>query len=179
MIFFLGSINFQVNVLHVGIYQYICFEKIGYKNIDLKTVPIIYIIFEMDKRSWFIPIAIVALNALAIIAQWGSLPELLPAHYDLQGNAGGTMPRSMLILYILIEAVVCLIAYIFGCMKQNLQSGLVILTSGICLVMFSSAMVTLTYGTMPIFMLAEPIILLFAVVGFVVCIFESRKRKKI
>ena len=133
----------------------------------------------MIKRSWIIPILIVALNALAIIVRWSSLPELLSAHYDLQGNAGGTMPRSMLLLYILIETVVCLIAYIFGCMKQKLQSGLVILTSGICLVMFSSAMVTLTYGTMPIFMLAEPIILLFAVVGFVVCIFKSRKRKKI
>lgn len=47
----------------------------------------------MNKNSWFIPILIVALNAFAIIDRWGSLPELLPAHYDLQGNAGGTMPR--------------------------------------------------------------------------------------
>ena len=50
----------------------------------------------MNKNSWLIPILIVALNALAIIVRWGSLPEFLPAHYDLQGNAGGTMPRSML-----------------------------------------------------------------------------------
>ena len=81
----------------------------------------------MNKNSWLIPILIVALNALAIIVRWGSLPELLPAHYDLQGNAGGTMPRSMLLLYILMGAAVCLFAYMIGRMKEKLQTGLVIL----------------------------------------------------
>lgn len=131
----------------------------------------------MNKNSWLIPILIVALNALAIIVRWGSLPELLPAHYDLQGNAGGTMPRSMLLLYILMGAAVCLFAYMVGRIKEELQNGLVILTSGICLVLFSSTMVTLTSGTMPIFMLAEPVILLAAVSGFVVCIVKSCKKK--
>jgi hypothetical protein len=130
----------------------------------------------MNKNSWLIPILIVALNALAIIVRWGSLPELLPAHYDLQGNAGGTMPRSMLLLYILMEAAVCLFAYMVGRIKEELQTGLVMLTSGICLVLLSSTMVTLTSGTMPIFMLAEPVILLAAVSGFVVCIVKSCKK---
>ena len=57
---------------------------------------------DMNNRGWFISILIVAINALAILVRWSSLPELLPAHYDLQGNAGGTMPRSMLFLYILM-----------------------------------------------------------------------------
>jgi uncharacterized membrane protein len=131
----------------------------------------------MNKNSWLIPILIVALNALAIIVRWGSLPELLPAHYDLQGNAGGTMPRSMLLLYILMGAAVCLFAYMVGRIKEELQNGFVMLTSGICLVLFSSTMVTLTSGTMPIFMLAEPVILLAAVSGFVVCIVKSCKKK--
>jgi uncharacterized membrane protein len=130
----------------------------------------------MNKNSWLIPILIVALNALAIIVRWGSLPELLPAHYDLQGNAGGTMPRSMLLLYILMGAAVCLFAYMVGRIKEELQTGLVMLTSGICLVLLSSTMVTLTSGTMPIFMLAEPVILLAAVSGFVVCIVKSCKK---
>ena len=69
-------------------------------------------IVDMNKRGWFIPILIVVLNALAIIVRWSSLSELLPAHYDLQGNAGGTMPRSMLLVYILMGVVVCLIAYV-------------------------------------------------------------------
>ena len=129
----------------------------------------------MKKRSWFIPILILAINALAIIVRWGSLPEILPAHYDLQGNAGGTMPRSVLLLYPLIGAAVCLVAYLIALKKHKLQTGLVILVSGICLVLLSSALVTLTSGTVPIFMLAEPVILLAAVVGFVVCVVKSRK----
>ena len=127
----------------------------------------------MNKKIWLTPILIVALNALAIIIRWSSLPELLPAHYDLQGNADGTMPRSMLFVYVLIGAVICLIAYIIGCMKQKLQKGLAILASGICLVLLLSTMVTLTSGTMPIFMLAEPVVLLLAVVGCVVSVVKS------
>ena len=118
---------------------------------------------------------IVALNVLAVVVRWSSLPDPLPAHFDLQGDASGTMPRSMMLLYLLIGAVVCLIAYIWGSKKPKLQSGLVMLTSGICLVLFASTMVTLTSGTMPVFMLAEPIILLVAVVGSIVCFVKSRK----
>ena len=127
----------------------------------------------MNKKNWLAPILIVALNALAIIIRWSSLPELLPAHYDLQGNADGTMPRSMLFVYVLIGAVICLVAYIIGRMKQKLQNGLAILASGICLVLLLSTMVTLTSGTMPIFMLAEPVVLLIAVVGCVVSVVKS------
>ena len=130
----------------------------------------------MNKRNWLIPMIIVGLNALAILVQWNSLPEPLPAHFDLHGNASGTMPRSMLLLYLLMGVAVCLIAYVIGRMKPKLQSGLVILTSGICLVLFLSTMVSLTAGTMPVFMLAEPVVLLAAVIGFVVCFVKSRKR---
>ena len=130
----------------------------------------------MNKRSWLIPILIVALNALAIMVRWSSLPELLPAHYDLQGNAGGTMPRSMLLLYLLIGVAICVIASVIARKKLKFQTGLVILTSGICLVLFASTMVTLTAGTMPVFMLSEPVILLVAVVGAVVSVMKSRKK---
>ena len=123
-------------------------------------------------KRWFIPILIVAVNILAVIVKWSSLPDPLPAHFDLQGNASGTMPRSMLLLYLLIAVASCLIAYLIGLKKHGLQAGLVVLTSGICLVLLFSTMVTLTFGTMPIFMLAEPVILLAAVVGFLVCVFK-------
>lgn len=62
----------------------------------------------MKINKWFIPILIVAVNALAVIVKWSSLPELLPAHFYLQGNAGGTM-------------------------AHRLDTGLVVLTSGISL----------------------------------------------
>lgn len=130
----------------------------------------------MNKRNWLIPILIVALNALAVLVQWNSLPEPLPAHFDLQGNASGTMPRSMLLLYLLMGAAVCLMGYVIGRMKPKLQTGLVILASGICLVLFLSTMVSLTAGTMPVFMLAEPVVLLAAVIGFGICFVKSRKR---
>ena len=130
----------------------------------------------MNKRGWLIPILIVVVNALAIMVRWSSLSELLPAHFDLQGNAGGTMSRSMLLLYPLIGAVICMFGFLIGRKWPKLQTGLVILVSGIGLILLSSSLVTLTFGTMPIFMLAEPVILLVAVVGFVVCVMKSREK---
>ena len=129
----------------------------------------------MYKRVWLIPILIVAINAVAIILCWSSLPELLPAHYDLQGTPSGSMSRNVLLLYPLASAAICLAAYAIARKKDRLQTGLIVLSSGICLVILLSTIVTLTSGTMPIFMLAEPVVLLAAVAGFVVCIVKYRK----
>lgn len=114
-------------------------------------------------------------NVAAIVAQWSFLPEILPAHFDLQGNASGSMARSMLLLYPLASAVVCLIAYLIAGKKPKLQTGLIILSSGISLVILSSVLVTLTSGSMPFFMLAEPVILLIAVTAFIISVIKSRK----
>ena len=130
----------------------------------------------MSKRAWIIPALIVVVNVLAILIRWNSLPEILPAHFDLQGNPGGSMPRSTLLFYLLIGAAVCGIAYAVSCFKQGLQSGLIILATGIALVILSSTMVTLTSGSTPVFMLAEPIILVAALVGFVICLVKARKK---
>lgn len=46
-----------------------------------------------------------------------------------------------------------------------------------CLVLLSSTLVSLTCGKMPLFMLAEPVIMLAAVVAFAVCVVKSRKSK--
>ena len=119
-----------------------------------------------------------ALNALAIIVLWGSLPELLPAHYDLQGNPDGVMQRGVLSIYPLIGAVICLAAYMIARIKSSLQSALIILTSGVCLVILSSSLVSLTFGKIPLFMLAEPVILLIAVAASVISILKSRKQNK-
>lgn len=129
----------------------------------------------MNKLKSFIPLLIVAINALVTFVQWSSLSESLPAHYDLQGNASGTMPRSTLLIYLLIGVAICLITSVIARIKPQLQSGLIILSSGVCLVLFLSSLVTLTSGTMPIFMLAEPVVLLVAIVGFVIFVVKSRK----
>lgn len=129
----------------------------------------------MNKKGWLIPILIVVVNALAIIVQWSSLPEILPAHFDLQGNASGEMERSVLPLYPLIGAAVCLIFFVIARIKHILQTGLIILASGISLILFFSTLVTLTSGQMPIFMLSEPVILLIAIVAFVISVVKARK----
>lgn len=132
----------------------------------------------MNKRGWLIPIAIVAVNALAIICCWKSLPDPLPAHYDLQGNPDGVMQRGVLSIYPLIGAVICLAAYMIARIKSSLQSALIILTSGVCLVILSSSLVSLTFGKIPLFMLAEPVILLIAVAASVISILKLRKQNK-
>ena len=129
----------------------------------------------MKNNKWFIPILIIAVNALAVIVKWSSLPELLPAHFDLQGNASGTMARSMLPLYPAAGAAVFLLSWLIARKAKRLKTGLVILTSGISLILLCSTMVTLTTGKMPVFMLAEPVILVAAVVGFILCIRKYRK----
>ena len=131
----------------------------------------------MNKKEWLIPILIVAINALAIIVRWSSLPELLPAHFDLDGNAGGSMSRNMLLLHPLIGAAICLGAYQIAHVKPQFHRSLIVLSSGFGLIMLSSSMVTLTSGTMPVFMLAEPVILLVTVVAAVICVLKSRKNK--
>ena len=132
----------------------------------------------MNKRGWLIPITIVAVNALAIICCWKSLPDPLPAHYDLQGNPDGVMQRGVLSIYPLIGAVICLAAYMIARIKSSLQSALIILTSGVCIVILSSSLVSLTFGKIPLFMLAEPVILLIAVAASVISILKSRKQNK-
>lgn len=124
----------------------------------------------MNKRSWFIPVLIIAVNVLAIVIRWSSLSEIVPAHFDLEGNAGGSMPRTQLLMFPLISAVVCLVCHVVARLRQKLQKGMVVLSSGICIVILLSVLVTITQGTMPIFMLAEPVVLLAAVVGSVVCL---------
>ena len=131
----------------------------------------------MKKRGWLIPVMILTLNALAIAVRWSHLPEPLLAHFDLQGNAAGTMSRNLLLIYPLISAVICLVAYMIGRIKHLLQRGLIILVSGFCLILLSSTMVSLTYGKIPFFMLAEPVILLSSVVAFIVSVLKSRKAK--
>ena len=132
----------------------------------------------MNKRGWFIPVLIVAINIVAVLVRWSSLPELLPAHFDLQGNASGLMSRNGLILYPLIGAAVDAVAYVIGRIKTVLNTGLIILASGICLILLSSTMVSLTSGTMPFFMLAEPVILLCSVLVSIVCVVRSRKNNR-
>ena len=131
----------------------------------------------MLKRGWLFPALVVAVNAAIILILWSSLQETLPAHFDLEGNAGGSISRTTLIYYPLIGAVIGLTAYAIRCRvnKKYFNGGLLILTSGIELVILSSTMVTLTRGTKPFFMLAEPVILVIALTAFIRGLVKSGK----
>ena len=118
------------------------------------------------------------INALAIIWTWSSLSEVIPAHFDLQGNATGTMSRNILLMYPLIGMAVSISTYVIARMKPILKTGLTILASGICLILLSSTLVSLTYGQFPVFMLAEPVILIIALAGFIVSLAQSRKTRR-
>lgn len=83
------------------------------------------------------------------------------------------MSRNVLHLYPLAETLLCLFAYVVARIKQKLQFGLIILTSGVSLVLLSSTLVSLTSGTMPVFMLAKPVILLVSIIGFIVSVVKS------
>ena len=104
--------------------------------------------------------------------------DYLPAHFDLDGNASGSIPRTTLLYYPLIGAVIGLVAYWTRSRvdKKYLNGGLLILTSGIELIILSSTLVTLTQGTKPFFMLAEPVILVIALMAFIVGLVKSRRR---
>ena len=127
----------------------------------------------MNEKEWFIPALIAAANALVIAVSWNNLPDPLPAHYDLDGNASGSMCKMALLLYPLASVAFCLVSYVISLKIKRLSRALVVLASGVALVIFSSSMVSLTSGTKPIFMMAEPVILLGAVATFIICTIRS------
>ena len=78
----------------------------------------------------------------------------------------------------LVGASAGLAAYLIAWKFTKLKKGLVILASGIGLILLSSVIVTLTAGKMPLFMLAEPVILLVTLVAFIICALKSRKTQR-
>ena len=146
----------------------------------------------MDKKTylfgWIIPALIIVVNAMAIMIRWESLPETLLTHFDSEGYASGSMPRGALIFYPVVSAIICVIFYAVGYWiskrsKNNYKAnklrftGLIFLASGITLTIFSSTMVTLTQGTMPGFMFAEPVIIVIALIASIICLVKARKCK--
>ena len=138
------------------------------------------------KNGWIVPAIVIIVNVCAIWISWKSLPETLPAHFDPQGNASGSLARTTLRLYPIISMMICLVAYGIYALANNIFKfkpdekglrllGLHCLTSAITLTILSSTMVTLTFGTKPIFMFAEPVIMVIGVAVFIVCLIKSRK----
>ena len=85
------------------------------------------------------------------------------------------MPRGMLILYLLCSIAFGLISFVATLVKPRLQKTMAILATGVTFIVLLSTLVTLTSGTMPVLMIAEPVVLLITVVFAVISLIKSRK----
>jgi uncharacterized membrane protein len=133
------------------------------------------------KNGWMVPAIIIIVNVCAIWIRWSALPDVLPAHFDPAGNASGSMAKTTLIYYPVISLMLCLVTYGIYTLANNMfklrpdekglrMCGLHVFTSCLTLTVLSSTMVTLTFGTKPIFMFAEPVLLVAGIVTLIVCL---------
>lgn len=138
------------------------------------------------KYGWMVPVIIIIVNACAICVRWSALPDVLPAHFDPAGNASGSMDRTTLIYYPIISLMLCLVTYGIYTLANNMFKlkpdekglrifGLHVFTSCITLTILSSTLVTLTFGKCPIFMFAEPVIMLAGIITLIVCLIKANK----
>ncbi len=138
------------------------------------------------KYGWMVPVIIIIVNVCAIWIRWSALPHVLPAHFDPAGNASGSMDRTTLIYYPIISLMLCLVTYGIYTLANNMFKlkpdekglrifGLHVFTSCITLTILSSTLVTLTFGKCPIFMFAEPVIMLAGIITLIVCLIKANK----
>ena len=138
------------------------------------------------KYGWMVPVIIIVVNVCAIWIRWSGLPDVLPAHFDPAGNASGSMDRNTLIFYPVISLLLCLVTYGIYTLAANMFklradekglriSGLHVLASSLALTVLSSTMVTLTFGTQPIFMFAEPVLLVAGITTLIICLIKVGK----
>ena len=141
---------------------------------------------KWSKNGWMVPAIIIIVNVCAIWIRWSSLADVLPAHFDPAGNASGSMDRTTLIYYPIISLMLCLVTYGIYTLANNMFKlkpdekglrlcGLHVFASCLTLTVLSSTMVTLTMGTCPLFMFAEPVLLIAGITTLIVCLIKARK----
>ena len=137
------------------------------------------------KYGWMVPVIIIIVNVCAIWIRWSALPDVLPAHFDPAGNASGSMARTTLIYYPIISLMLCLVTYGIYTLANNIFKlkpdekglricGLHVLASCLVLTVLSSTLVTLTMGTCPLFMFAEPVLLIIGVTSLIICLIKAK-----
>jgi uncharacterized membrane protein len=137
------------------------------------------------KYGWMIPAITIIVNVCAIWIRWSALPDVLPAHFDPAGNASGSMAKTTLIFYPVISIMLCLVTYGIYTLANNMFKlkpdekglricGLHVFASCLALTVLSSTMVTLTMGTCPLFMFAEPVLLIAGITTLIVCLIKAK-----
>jgi uncharacterized membrane protein len=133
-----------------------------------------------------IPAIIIIVNVCAIWIRWSALPDVLPAHFDPAGNASGSMAKTTLIFYPVISMLLCMVTYgIYTLVNKKFKlkpdekglrlCGLHVFSSCLALTILSSTLVTLTFGKCPIFMFAEPVIMVAGIITLIVCLIKAKK----
>ncbi len=137
------------------------------------------------KYGWMVPVIIIIVNVGAIWIRWSALADVLPAHFDPAGNASGTMAKTTLIYYPVISLMLCLTTYGIYTLANNMFKlrpderglrlcGLHVFASCLTLTVLSSTLVTLTMGTNPLFMFAEPVLLLAGIITLIICLIKKK-----
>ena len=137
------------------------------------------------KYGWMVPVIIIIVNVCAIWIRWSALPDVLPAHFDPAGNASGSMDRTTLIYYPIISLMLCLVTYGIYTLANNMFKlkpdekglricGLHVFASCMTLTVLSSTLVTLTMGTCPLFMFAEPILIVAGVTTLIIFLIKAK-----
>jgi len=137
------------------------------------------------KYGWMVPEIIIIVNVCAIWLKWNALADVLPAHFDPAGNASGSMDKTTLIFYPVISLMLCLATYGIYTLANNLFKlkaderglrlcGLHVFASCLALTVLSSTLVTLTMGTCPLFMFAEPVLLIAGITTLIVCFVKAK-----
>ena len=137
------------------------------------------------KYGWMVPVIIIIVNVCAIWIRWSALPHVLPAHFDPAGNASGSMGKNTLIFYPVISLMLCLVTYGIYALANNIFKlkadergmricGLHVFASSLALTVLSSTLVTLTMGTCPLFMFAEPILIVAGVTTLIIFLIKAK-----
>ena len=132
-----------------------------------------------------VPAIIIIVNVCAIWIRWSVLPDVLPAHFDPAGNASGSMAKTTLLFYPVISIMLCLMTYGIYALINNIfklkpdekglrMCGLHVFASCLALTVLSSTMVTLTMGTCPLFMFAEPVLMLVGIITLIICLIKAK-----
>ncbi|MCQ2283747.1 MAG: hypothetical protein MJZ57_02465 [Bacteroidales bacterium] len=132
------------------------------------------------RKLFLLALVVAGLTLLCIGVKIHHLPNPVPQHFNLQGISHGSMPLARIWTYPMLSAGLILLLYILAhCLRRARRAqcwqhccGLAAVAAA--LIILSSTCVTLTLGQSPIFMLAEPLILLLALVGIIFCWIKQR-----
>lgn len=133
-----------------------------------------------------ISFSVIILNFLLVIICRQYLPDILPLHIDLDGNASSSMPYTRLYFYPIASLVLALLvngirSIAFKSVpklddKNGVRRRYVdICILGITMVVLLSTCVSLTQGRVHLFMFSEPIVMLLCILAVIQAEVKIRK----